>query len=114
MRFDVRHPWADVCFLCPQFDNDGRSRTLLVARLTEKPGSSSADEERDEVRDERDLAENARIVVTLTTPDPLQPKTHGRRPDERHHRQNAPAANDDAEPNAEQKPGQPEHNAQPD
>jgi hypothetical protein len=85
-----------------------------VARPSQQSRRTGAHEKTDEVCDESDCPDDARIIVTLTAPKPLRSITDRDRPDNEHDRQNGPAANNDAEGQAEEKPGKTENDAQPD
>ena len=87
---------------------------LRVARPSRQSRRTGAHEKTDEVCDESDRPDNAGIVVTRTVPKPLRSITDRDRPDNDHYRENAPPANNDAEGQAEEKPGKPENDAQPD
>jgi hypothetical protein len=85
-----------------------------VARHSQQSRGTGAHEKTDEVPDESDCPDDAGIVVTRTVPKPLRSIADGDRPDNDHYRQNGPAANNEAEGQAEEKPGKTENDAQPD
>jgi hypothetical protein len=86
---------------------------LLVAEPCQRLRGTSAHEQTDEVCDERDDPDNAGIVVTRTVPKRLRSVADGDRPDNGDDRQNGPVANDEAEGQAEEKPGEAENDARP-
>jgi hypothetical protein len=91
-----------------------RPESTLRARHSQQSRGSGAHEKTDEVRDESDCPDDTGIVVTRTLPKPLRSIAGRDRPDNDHHRENAPPANNDAEGQAEEKPGKPENDTQPD
>lgn len=97
---------------------EGRRRsadsTLRVARPSQQSRRNGAHEKTDEVRDESDCPDDTGIVVTRTVPKPLRSVAHGESRDNDHDRQNRPAANNDAEAQAEEKPRETKNDTQPD
>jgi hypothetical protein len=90
----------------------GPNPPLRVARPSQQSRGTGAHQKTDEVRDESDRPDDAGIVVTRTVPKPLRSIANRDRPDNDHDRQNGPVANDDADGQAEEKPGKTEHDAQ--
>ena len=85
-----------------------------MARPSQQLRGTSAQEKSDDVCDERDGPDDAGIVVTRTVPKRLRSVADGHRPDNDHERQSGPVANDDAQGQAEEKPGEAENDARPD